>query len=746
MEQVDSELIIVDTGCDEETYAILLEYTSQIIKFKWCNDFSKARNVGLKLAKGEWFLYIDDDEWFIDVGEIVEFFQSGAYKDYGIACYIQRNYSDYEENRYSDSWVSRMIRLDSDTRFVSSIHEYLYPVKGECKLLHAPVKHFGYIFDSEEERYKHSERNISLLLDMIKKERKQLRWWVQLAQEYRGIREYRKLEELCKDAIQLIEKMDDYSANKERGAFYSGCILAELATYRIEEAENLYKKAIKDKRNTTMCQARLYGFGAEIYFRKEDYETSERCCEQYLHLYDKLKNNEKAMLEQGAFFVTECFEEIARNSVYSWYICCRLKKGDTETLNQYFDKFDWKGNSLTLHSTLIPAVMDAMAVNDYQEYFVKIAETMIKRKGPDQEVLTILMQKEKVASEEEYKKLAKIFSQVDYKHYYIWYTKIRNIDFLCAERECSYKEKSLYKEKNPYEEHSLCKEKSSYEENGLYKENSPYEEDGHTLTEQEQEQLQECYHALFCCVVDIFKLDESVWEIAERYHIDLEPLFLNIKFDQWKNGIDSFCENTSLEKIEERVQLVEKMKKQKNIRYDYFSLKAAEARIVYGMGREDLILLRKLLCSFVEKNLSFYGVYYKENAFEGEMELLPVSCRLAVRLKRAFDSEPEGSLNDTMNSFKECMGIFPSLEAAIKKYVKLYGEKRKQEIEESATFAKKAKEEMHRLAFQIKQKIHFLIEENRIAEAKDVLKQLRSYIPEDASLDRLEHEIQIKLS
>ena len=62
LKEVSSELIIVDTGCDEEQHNLLLEYADKVICFEWCNDFSKARNVGLKQAKGEWFLYIDDDE------------------------------------------------------------------------------------------------------------------------------------------------------------------------------------------------------------------------------------------------------------------------------------------------------------------------------------------------------------------------------------------------------------------------------------------------------------------------------------------------------------------------------------------------------------------------------------------------------------------------------------------------------------------------------------------------------------
>ena len=66
MQEIPSELILVDTGCSQELKAKLQEYTQQIIPFTWCNDFSKARNAGLERANGEWFLYLDDDEWFVE--------------------------------------------------------------------------------------------------------------------------------------------------------------------------------------------------------------------------------------------------------------------------------------------------------------------------------------------------------------------------------------------------------------------------------------------------------------------------------------------------------------------------------------------------------------------------------------------------------------------------------------------------------------------------------------------------------
>ena len=133
LKAVPSELILTDTGCGEQVRSIIEEYTDHIIRFKWCNDFSKARNVGLKQAKGKWFLFLDDDEWFEDTTEIIDFFNSGEYKQYGIGGYYQRNYGNREGTIYSDLLVGRMTRLEPDVKFEYSIHESFNRVVGKVK-------------------------------------------------------------------------------------------------------------------------------------------------------------------------------------------------------------------------------------------------------------------------------------------------------------------------------------------------------------------------------------------------------------------------------------------------------------------------------------------------------------------------------------------------------------------------------------------------------------------------------------
>ena len=61
LEQIPSELILVDTGCDPQTRTLIEEYTNKIYDFEWCKDFAKARNVGLNASTGLWFMFMDDD-------------------------------------------------------------------------------------------------------------------------------------------------------------------------------------------------------------------------------------------------------------------------------------------------------------------------------------------------------------------------------------------------------------------------------------------------------------------------------------------------------------------------------------------------------------------------------------------------------------------------------------------------------------------------------------------------------------
>lgn len=209
LRELDSELICVFTGQDAKTLELVRQYASLVISFTWCQDFAKARNAGLEQAKGEWFLYLDDDEWFDDTEEIIRFFKTGEYKNFQAAFYQQRNYTDWGGKAYSDFSVGRMCRIRPETRFMMPIHEYLEPFPKPRKDFKTFVHHFGYVEKSKKNlTSQKSERNIPLLLKRLDEapDSDAAHCCMQLAQEYASDGKYGEAVQYCKKGLNLSQK------------------------------------------------------------------------------------------------------------------------------------------------------------------------------------------------------------------------------------------------------------------------------------------------------------------------------------------------------------------------------------------------------------------------------------------------------------------------------------------------------------------------------------------------------------
>ena len=168
LEQVPSELIVVDTVGPEKTDGsldIVKEYTDKIYHFDWINDFSAARNVAMEHARGEWFMYFDDDEYFDDVSEFIEFFNSGECNNYFFGMYYTADYTS--PGVYEKGIAGRMIRRTVNTRFVGKVHEEFNEGYVPVKQFNAFTHHFGYLYESPEQEKAKMERNMQLLLQEL---------------------------------------------------------------------------------------------------------------------------------------------------------------------------------------------------------------------------------------------------------------------------------------------------------------------------------------------------------------------------------------------------------------------------------------------------------------------------------------------------------------------------------------------------------------------------------------------------
>ncbi len=208
MNAVESELIIVDTGSTDNTVSIAKEYTDNIYTFVWCKDFAAARNVSLENARGEWFMFIDADEFFGDSDDLISFFTTGEYKSYNSATYIQRNYTVADMSSYSDFNAPRLTKKLPETIFISPIHERFNTFDYPLKTLSSYVHHFGYLNDGTNMIKEKSNRNIELLLPLLEKNPEDTMLYLQLAESYFSL-DFDTAIDYCKQGIKASEKTND---------------------------------------------------------------------------------------------------------------------------------------------------------------------------------------------------------------------------------------------------------------------------------------------------------------------------------------------------------------------------------------------------------------------------------------------------------------------------------------------------------------------------------------------------------
>ena len=202
LREVPSELILTDTGCNDDVRHLIEGYTDHIIDFTWINDFSAARNVGLQESRGEWFMYLDDDEWFEDTTDIIDFLLSEQRKNYDVALYYQRNYENQDQRQYFDYAVDRILRRLAELHFENRVHEAYVGLEGaRRKQLGSYVHHMGYIYQTEEDKIRKFKRNHSLLQLECREKPDNMRLWRQYATSCWMVEKWEESENICLQAI-----------------------------------------------------------------------------------------------------------------------------------------------------------------------------------------------------------------------------------------------------------------------------------------------------------------------------------------------------------------------------------------------------------------------------------------------------------------------------------------------------------------------------------------------------------------
>jgi tetratricopeptide (TPR) repeat protein len=118
--QVD-EVIVVDTGSQDNTVAIAQSYQAQIHHFPWQDDFAAARNAALHHATGDWVLVLDADEWLLPAA--LPSLRTLIQRPEVLVVNLLRQEVGAQQSPYS--LVSRLFRRRPDIYFQRPYHELI---------------------------------------------------------------------------------------------------------------------------------------------------------------------------------------------------------------------------------------------------------------------------------------------------------------------------------------------------------------------------------------------------------------------------------------------------------------------------------------------------------------------------------------------------------------------------------------------------------------------------------------------
>lgn len=668
MEQIPSELILVDTSGSESLHQILLEYTDQVIPFTWCNDFSKARNIGLKRAKGEWFLFLDDDEWFEEIDPLVRFFKSGEYQSYTCANYIVRNFYDRAYQNYSDSWVSRMVRLDPVTEFRSKIHEYLYPAGTKCKSIPAVAYHSGYIYDTEEDRRKHFERNASLLLNMIEEEPDNLRWKVQLAQEYRSIKDWEKLAEYCDRCLEETRSLNNKYDNYDIGTFYAGKMESLLFLKCYDKAIQVGNEAMSDPRNSLLCEAYIDLCYATLYFRAGDDAKAEDYAHRYLRTGRRLRKDPVGLEDQKtALLVGEALDSVPMKRVYSILIACGIHKGDLKPLRKYLKNLEWNRKVIYVFDGMVDVIVDAAARFGPEEILVEASQYLWD--NADAQRKYFVQTQAWADKPDEFQKLLSAIARIRSEHWYVYYARVRVADM---------------------------------------------ENHAESIAEELKAFYQHC---------NVFMTPGEILEIAGKYQVDVEDLYLSVAFDRWKEHIEEYIGKVTLDDLLITEEEFKTRKTKESPYYDFLFLRIAEAKVVSLGTQQEMTVKREWLMQFEQAARVYRQKYYQKSVLSDYTEILPEDLQASIYISRGLGEEDKDQ-REALKAYKMAMELCPSFAEALKNYVHSLQEDIRQKKQ-------RQKEEMRALQQQIKVEAGKAIDAGKPADAYEILTELKKMQPDD---------------
>ncbi len=706
LEAVPSELILTDTGCGEQVRSIIEEYTDHIINFKWCNDFSKARNVGLKQAKGKWFLFLDDDEWFEDVTEIIDFFNSGEYKHYGLGAYYQRNYANREGTLYSDLLVGRMTQVTPEVKFVYSIHECFNLTVGKPKKFKAFVHHYGYLYDSEEERRAHAARNIVPLLKEHKASPRNMKHILQLVQEYSVNDEWEKSLEYSLKGIETAE-----SGPIEDGfclsSLYANVVSLYMEKWRFEAAIEAGEKYLQLEWVDPMAKALIAGKLADGYMRTEKPEKSFEKAEFYWKRFQEFQEDEESYMGYITNLTCGCFEPFNRCVALGNGIHAAILLGRDDVAWEWFQAMEIGKHTLYIEPEMSKVIAEKLPEKggETREHFAKMCDLLSKHwERKDFLYSVIVVRCGQGDTLEEKLRLAAAYRDCEMDHVFMKIVKL-------ADAFCRHQAGEKY----------------------------------------DREEAEQAVYFLWEHLSQNMKMmrDYDILELERKMGMDPAACLQRIPYYVWQRELTAYYGKCAREEAtwwtEQLEACLQETDRKLLLWHAYYGIYGAiKEADTEGSVSTDAVLAG--VRRYVESRICLCEQIYRPEILQDCQDVLSEEDQAAYKLL-----ELQRQINGTeyakaVKTVKIIKNLLPGLKPVIKWYLTWLSERMKEQEEKENQEKRQVAGEMQVLAVGVKLKIRQLVAAGSTQAALEVARQLNALVPGDEEVEQLIEKLETQIA
>lgn len=214
-----NEMIVVDTGSTDRTKEKIRKMGAVVIDYPWDDDFSKARNVGLEHASGQWILVLDADEKIqnIDLDLLNEMVENRNMDGYYLK---MRNYYGVssETNDYVVDTVCRLFRNLPHIRFSGMIHEDVTQsiiekgTETRIGFTDICIHHYGYL-DNVIVNKRKNERNLGLIKKALIQDPSDPYMFYALGTEYFQQGKFHQALEVYERTLNTVKVTDGYASD-----------------------------------------------------------------------------------------------------------------------------------------------------------------------------------------------------------------------------------------------------------------------------------------------------------------------------------------------------------------------------------------------------------------------------------------------------------------------------------------------------------------------------------------------------